>query len=315
MTARPLDTAPGPIFAQPWWLDAVAPGRWTAVEETLDGRVVARWPLVVRPSRAGARLGGAPLTRYLGPWVEPGEGKPATRLSREHRSLEHLVERLPPFADLAQRADPSLTNALALRWHGFDVRWRVTYRLDGCDGHAGLDDLDGVWRAFRENVRREIRKAERQLTIRDDLGIDPVIDLAEKAFVRQGRGLPFDREIARRAHAAASARGRARTLVAVDADGAHHAGALVVWDPQTAYYLLGGGDADLRTSGAASLVLWDAVRGAAESSAAFDFCGSMQRPIERFFRAFGARQAPFLEISKTPSRALRAARALRDVLG
>ncbi|HUG62595.1 MAG TPA: GNAT family N-acetyltransferase, partial [Methylomirabilota bacterium] len=119
---------------------------------------------------------------------------------------------------------------------------------------------------------------------------------------------------ARRAYAAASARGRCRAMIAEDAAGARHAGALVVWDSTAAYYLLGGGDPELRASGAASLLLWEAIRGAATTSDAFDFCGSMKRPIERFFRSFGARQTPFLEVTKTPARLLRTARAARDAL-
>lgn len=30
------------IFAQPWWLDAVAPGSWEPVEIEENGRIVAR---------------------------------------------------------------------------------------------------------------------------------------------------------------------------------------------------------------------------------------------------------------------------------
>lgn len=308
------DEAPGLIFAQPWWLEAVAPGRWGAAEEAVDGRVVARLPYVTRSGIGGRRLGGAPLARYLGPWLEAGDGKPATLVSREHERLEALIERLPPFADFAQRMDPAFSNALAFHWHGFEVRWRATYRLDGRDGHASPADPDAVWNGFRENVRREIRKAQKQLTVRDDLGIEPVLDLVTSTFARQGSELPFDNAVALRAHAAAAARGRCRTLIAEDASGAHHAGAFVVWDSAATYYLLGGGEPELRASGAASLLLWEAIQGAAETSAAFDFCGSMKRPIERFFRSFGARQAPFLEVTKTPARLLRVVRAARNAL-
>ena len=35
------------LFEQPWWLDAVAPGAWGAVEVSRDGRVVARLLTVI----------------------------------------------------------------------------------------------------------------------------------------------------------------------------------------------------------------------------------------------------------------------------
>jgi hypothetical protein len=48
----------------------------------------------------------------------------------------------------------------------------------------------------------------------------------------------------------------------------------------------------------------------------FDFHGSMLAPVERFFRAFGARQAPYLRVTRTDpaaSLALASRTALRRV--
>ena len=45
----------------------------------------------------------------------------------------------------------------------------------------------------------------------------------------------------------------------------------------------------------------------------FDFEGSMLRPVERFFRAFGGRQVPYLQVSRA-TRTGRAALALRSQL-
>lgn len=35
------------LFEQPWWLNAVAPGAWGAVEVSRDGGVLARLPTVI----------------------------------------------------------------------------------------------------------------------------------------------------------------------------------------------------------------------------------------------------------------------------
>lgn len=43
------------LFEQPWWLDAVAPGAWGAVEVSRDGRVVARLPSVTEKRLPGKR--------------------------------------------------------------------------------------------------------------------------------------------------------------------------------------------------------------------------------------------------------------------
>lgn len=64
---------------------------------------------------------------------------------------------------------------------------------------------------------------------------------------------------------------------------------------------MGGSDPDLRNSGANSLCMWEAIKFASTATKAFDFEGSMIEPVERFFRAFGARQKPYFQISKINS--------------
>ena len=85
-----------------------------------------------------------------------------------------------------------------------------------------------------------------------------------------------------------------------------HAVAYIVWDEHAAYYLLGGSDPDLRTSGAASLLMWEAIMRARRVTDVFDFEGSMLKPVERFFRAFGARQTPYLNVSRRAALSRRA---------
>lgn len=80
-------------------------------------------------------------------------------------------------------------------------------------------------------------------------------------------------------------------------------------DQHTVYYLLGGGDPELRTSGATSLLMWEGIRWASEQGKQFDFEGSMVEPIERFFRSFGARQIPYFGIEKCHSALVKVYRA------
>ena len=77
---------------------------------------------------------------------------------------------------------------------------------------------------------------------------------------------------------------------------------------------MGGGDPDLRNSGAASLCVWEAIKFASTVTKSFDFEGSMHEPIERFFRAFGAEQRPYFEVSHTPSKLIKAAIQVREIL-
>jgi predicted acetyltransferase len=99
-------------------------------------------------------------------------------------------------------------------------------------------------------------------------------------------------------------------LFACDGDDRVHAVAYLVWDSASAYYLLSGADPALRSSGAQSLLLWEAIRRARDVTSTFDFEGSMLAPVERFFRDFGGRQTPYLHVSRV-SRPAAAALALR----
>ncbi|KZZ15518.1 hypothetical protein A3751_17170 [Oleiphilus sp. HI0080] len=57
--------------------------------------------------------------------------------------------------------------------------------------------------------------------------------------------------------------------------------------------------------------MWEAIKFASTVTKRFDFEGSMIEPIERFFRGFGAMQKPYFQISHTPNRWLRLAKALK----
>jgi hypothetical protein len=47
--------------------------------------------------------------------------------------------------------------------------------------------------------------------------------------------------------------------------------------------------------------MWEAIKFASTVTESFDFEGSMIEPVERFFRAFGARQTSYHTVSHTPS--------------
>lgn len=131
-----------------------------------------------------------------------------------------------------------------------------------------------------------------------------------KSFARQGLKPPHSLARLERLDAACAARSTRATLFASDETDRVHAVAYVVWDERGAYYLLGGGDPGLRTSGASSLLVWESIMRALGATDVFDFEGSMLKPVERFFRGFGSRQTPYLHVSRA-SPCARAALAVR----
>jgi hypothetical protein len=292
------------VFQQPWWLDAVAPGHWGETTVERDGRVVARLPYVVRGRRRLRVLTMPPLTQTLGPWLERSPAKPAHALSDEHERLAALEAALPAAASFVQHFSPTVLNALPFHWAGYRLELQYTYRLEG------LRSEEALWDGLRPNVRREIRKARKHVEVREDLALDRFHATWAKTFARQGLRAPVSLAELERLDAACAARGARAMLFGQDDAGGVHAVSYVVWDENAAYYLLGGGDPELRTSGAGSLLMWESIMRARAVTDVFDFEGSMLRPVERFFRAFGSRQAPYLRVSRARPHA-RAALALR----
>jgi hypothetical protein len=295
------------IFSQPWWLDAVAPDRWGEVVIEKGGSVVARLPYVIRKKSFGRTFLEMPkLTKTLGPWLRPYPGKYTNRLSEEKELMTELIARLPPFASFLQNFDYTITNWLPFYWQGFSQTTRYTYVLED------LSNIDQVWNGLRENIKTDIRKSEKIVSIRNDLSFEDFMTLNRKVFSRQGKDAWYSSEFASRLDAACFANGRRKIFFAEDGKGQLHAAVYIVWDEHSAYYLMGGGDPELRNSGATSLCMWEAIKFAATVTQKFDFEGSMIEPVERFFRAFGARQIPFFQISKINSRVLKVANDIRS---
>jgi hypothetical protein len=284
------------IFQQPWWLDAVAPGRWGEATVEHGGRVVARLPYVVRgPSRL-RMLTMPPLTQTLGPWVEGSTAGAARALSDEMERLAALEAALPVADAFTQHFSPTMLNALPFYWAGYRLEVRYTYRLQG------LRRPEALWDGLRGNIRREVRKARKQLEIRDDLGLDRFHAVWSKTFARQGLEPSVSIAQLERLDAACAGRKARTMLFASDAANRVHAVIYVVWDRHAAFHLLGGADPELRTSGASSMLMWEAIMRAGAVTDVFDFEGSMLKPVERFFRAFGSRQTPYLRVSRTSRR-------------
>ena len=280
------------IFQQPWWLDAVAPGRWGEVTCEHGGRIVARLPYVVRGGRGLRMLTQSSLTHTLGPWIEPSSAKPSRALAREHELLAELEAALPPAQAFLQQFSPLMFNALPFHWAGYRLEVRYTSRLHD------LSSSDALWEGLRDNVRREIRKARKRLEVVDDLGVGQFYDVLSMTYARQQIPTPHSLAELERLEDACARRGAGAMLFARDDAGQVHAVAWTVWDQHAAYYLLAGADPRLRASGASSLLMWEAITRSRAVTDVFDFQGSMLQPVERFFRAFGGRQSPYLSVTR-----------------
>lgn len=300
------------VFCSPWWLDATAgEGNWGQCEVKQNNQRIALMPWSMRKNRYGLKIISQPaLTQVLGPLISelPNNAKYATRLAREKDLMEALIDQLPDYQVFRQNFAPEITNWLPFYWKGFQQTTRYTYRL------ANLGDPEVVWSGFQDKIRTDIRKAKKLgVVVQQCSDIDSFLDVNELTFRRQGIKLPYGRSYVKRLFAACQASEAGTIFLARGRDGRVHAGNLLVWNEHCAYYLMGGGDPELRNSGATSLAMWHAIQFAATVSQVFDFEGSMIEPVERFFRGFGAMQIPYFAISHIRSRRVASAMAFRSM--
>lgn len=299
-----------PLFSQAWWLDAVAGEEWDVVLATKKDQILGALPFVGRKKLGLFFLTQPKLTQNLGPWIRPVKKSYTKQLAFEKDVLGELVEQLPSFDVYAQNWNCSLVNWLPFYWRGFEQTTRYTYRLDI------QADKDQLWKGLQQNIRGDIRKAKDRVGIEVREGtLEEFMALNKMVFERQNLSVPYSDEFIGRVDRAASARQARDCLVAVDPEGKLHAGAYIVRSGNIAYYLMGGGDPELRNSGATSLVLWEAICRQPGAVEVFDFEGSMIEPIERFFRAFGAVQTPYFHVSRVNSKLYKLASTLRSLRG
>jgi len=283
----------GSLFCRSWWLKVAAPD--IRVLGYFDrGRLIAGIPLFFK-KRLGVKFCAMPsLTQTWGVVIEPIEGKPVHQITRQLEILTIFARHLAGEQVFLQRFHPAIVNFLPFHWQGFRQVSRVTYVIEY------LCDLDRVWAEMRENQRREIRKAEKRGIVVERCDSEIVAQNLAKTYGRQGLQSPANTDLLRLVHQAAHQNDAGECFAARDASGRVHAAAMLVWDRKRAYYLAGGGDPTLRTSGATALLLWKMMQFASGRSAIFDFEGSQIPAVERFFRAFGASQVWYHEISKMP---------------
>lgn len=287
-----------PIFSKDWWLDITAGvDRWDVSIVERNNEIIASLPYYRTKKYIFDAITMPIMTPTMGIWISyPSDQKYTSKLSYEKEVFTTLIEDLPHFDLFNQHFHWTVTNAMPFYWKGFNQSIEYTYVLEN------ITNLADIFANFRENIRREIRKAEKLLTVVEEEDSEKFFHIHKKTFDRQNKDKYYPLDLIKQVDAACSARNCRKMWFAVDELGQVHSAIYVIWDSHNAYYLMGGGDPLLRTSGATSLLLWKAIQDAVNNSKNFDFVGSMIEPIDRFFRGFGAVQKPYLLLSKANGR-------------
>lgn len=287
-------------------MDAVCGDSWQAIISENNNDVLATWAVPYK-KKYGFKIIAQPLlTPFCTPYIRFFEGqKYSSAVSHEQQCLETLIEKLPSFSSFHLYFSPVLKSHLPFHWKGFTQSSRYTYIIEN------IADNEKVFEGFDSSLRSQIRKAEKNITITESDDIDAFYQVNSLSFKRQGKKPAYTLAYVKRIDEACGKNNCRKILFAKDAEGNIQAAAYLVWDGQCAYYLMGGADEKYKSSGAYTLLLWEAIRFSSAESRSFNFCGSMISSIERFFRSFGGEQKAYYDVIKENSKALRLRRILK----
>lgn len=299
-----------PIFSQYWWLDAVA-GRnnWNVVMVKNKNEILATMPYLIK-KKYGMSISIMPqLTQTLGPWIKPDTPRNHSKdLSNQKMLMNGLITQLPRFDYFSQNWNHKYTNWLPFYWSGYNQTTRYTYIID-C-----LDDHNQVISNFSRSKRKNIRKSEKDLNIVFDISFSDFYENHKLTLSKQGRKISYSKEIFEKIYKAGYKHKSAKTIAAYDNKGNLHGALFIIWDKMSAYDLISTIDPDFRNSGAASVLVKEAIKFSSVVSSSFDFEGSMIEGVEHSFRQFGAKQTPYFKVYKSNSKLFSLANCFRSLI-
>ena len=249
------------------------------------------------------------LTPVLGPWFKIYAQKNTQRVTIEKEYLETLFAQLPRHVLYRQNWHYRAQNWLPLYWRGFEQFTQYSYVIND------LSDLDAVWDNFASRARTTIRSAQNkhELTISNDISMTDFYSHNRQIFERQNIPVPYDLATVERIHQATQQRQASKFFVAKDKEDNIHAIAYIIWDENSAHYLMNAVNPSFMHTGGQSLCLWEAIKFASSVTQSFDLGGSIIAPIEKFLRAFGGELKSFLGIRKVHNPLLKAYYQLRGI--
>ena len=281
-----------PVFSRDWWLDAVCGDDWDVLLFEKKGKIYAAMPLYV-PCKNIITM--PHYTQAMGVWfaAETPDTKYASMLEKRQVICNHFIDLLKPYRCFYQNFSHAFTDWLPFYWAGFSQTSRYTYILHD------IKRFDKIWGDMSQQTRRNINNAKKaEICVQSGIKTTVFLNIVEQTFRRQHQKNKQNEAVLQRIMDVARTREQGEIFGGYDKDGNLHAAVFVVWQDNAAYYIAGGGDPELRSSGAHSLVMWETIRFVSRFTDTFDFEGSMLPGVERFFREFGAVQTPYFLITR-----------------
>jgi Acetyltransferase (GNAT) domain len=278
-----LQSSPaGTVFATAKYLDALEVEREIWILRNANGVIDAALPLV----RGIANFHTNPLyCKYLG-FIqrENSDSKRSTDVSKLYKNVEMLRSILLKSPSFDYYFHSTLKSWLPFYWLGMRQQTHYTYLIRHGSRLTWWDQADSRLRNAARRGQKE-GVAVRQVSADDPMDVESAYRLIVTPYVSRGARPLISRERFDRFTRLLLPDGTARIWLAEDQTGAPVSAALVLYDWQSAYFLMNGTATDAPTGSNATLLV-QIIEDALGRGLDFDFEGSMIKPIEAFYRSF-----------------------------
>ena len=291
-----------PLFLQYWWMNTVCKGKqWEVVlAYDKDGeQIVGAWPFLVGTKFGFRYILQPQLTQYSGPWIRQCKyTNERSRNNWEMKVMEMLLDRMQQYkvAYFEQCMSPAITNWMPLYWRGYSQTTRYTYRFED------LSDSEAIFKEFDQTKRRAtIKRCLKSAHMVTGLCVKDFASLHHRYWSSKGEKDITPKDLMIRVMNHAIKRGNGLLIGLENDEGMLLGVHFIVYDANSAYFLLGALNPDIRAIGVSESLVWEEIQYFKGKTQAYDFEGSMERGVEYFNRLFGAHPTPYFKITKCNS--------------
>ena len=283
--AKPVQPALVPtVFHEDWWLEAATGGQYSVAEVRAGDKTVGRLPYLLR-SRFGMKgVWTPPVTYFLGPGLDEGEGSPNNRFLKRMEITRELIAKLPKSSWECIRCHAGIKDMIAFQEQRFRTYVQFTHEIAPAP-------MELLWQQMRNKTRNVIRRAKEQIVMEEILDPEEFIHAHKKNLAAEGENDSLDMNACRRLLIAALERKRGRIIAARNAKGEIVAANFCAWDHATAFYVLSTRSRDAG-NGATSMLIWEAIQHAVSRGLTFDFAGLGTKGSVLLYSGFGATVSP-----------------------
>lgn len=300
-----------PVFSQPWWLDAVCgEDHWDVYLVERGGDYIAAMPYYLEKRNGYQIITKAKNTQNNGIIIKyPEKQKYTTRLGYEEKIINEIIDFIERLGidKYEQQYHYTFTNWLPFFWKYYKEITRYTYVIES------TKDMSQVEKNYSSNVRKNIRKAQKQVHICEfDISIEKFFEINRMSFIRQNKEIPYSLDFVKSIYEAGKKNQAVKIMAAEDKEGNIHSVVFLVWDKESVYYLLNGTNPEFKDSQANCFLIHESIKLASNMGKKFDFEGSVIKSIEKAFREYGGVRKPYFRIYKTFNKQLREMEALLE---